>query len=289
MNILVTGAGGFIGSHLVDRLKKDGHRVCGVDVKPVANWIKGDSTPDFVWDSVDVRDLLNFLPVNINLCYHLGAVSRISPSIKDPIGTLQANAMGTAAVLSFCSQANARVIYAGSSTADEKPHINPYALSKWMGENLCQMWAELYGMRVRVARFYNVYGPREVADGPTATVVARLRSQYARGEQLTVTGDGSQRRDFIHVEDVVSGLITIADRGLSQPDFVFPLGSGQAFSIREIAKIIAKGDLSRISYIPRPLGELQKSLASNERTCHLLNWKPKHTLKEYLEGPNVSS
>ena len=213
MRILITGAGGFIGSHMVDRCVRDGHEVFAVDKKPHKEWIRGEKVPYKSLADLDVVDIEETRDISFDLCYHLAAESRIQPSFSDPMEYIHSNVLGTASILSYALNHGARVVYAGSSTADGDIHSNVYATSKMQGEGLCKTWSQCFGLHCDIARFYNVYGPRQIEDGRYATVIGIFERQCRNGESLTVTGDGKQRRDFTHVEDIVDGLVAIADKG----------------------------------------------------------------------------
>ena len=224
MRVLITGAGGFIGSHLVDQCKKDGHYVIGLDKKISEDWIRGNEEVDWSLGCMDVIDLVYHSHLNFDLCYHLAAESRIQPSFKNPFEYIRSNVLGTAAVLEAARKQNARVVYAGSSTADDDPNKNVYAMSKWQGEELCRTWIKCFNADVGIARFYNVYGARHIRSGPQATVIGIWERQWLAGEKLTVTGTGEQKRDFTAVEDIVSGLIAIAEKGGNEE---YSLGTGK--------------------------------------------------------------
>ncbi len=276
MRVLVTGAGGFIGSHLVDRCKADGHFVVGVDRKPLEEWTRGKRSCDYDFS----RDILcSDLVYDFDLCYHLAADARIQPSFNDPEEYVRNNVLGTACVLEWCRKVKARMVYAGSSTADSDTSLNVYATTKIQGEQLCRTWNRCFGVSVDIARFYNVYGPRQVEEGVWATVIGIFERQYRSGEKLTVTGDGLQRRDFTHVEDIVDGLVKIADRGKGGAE-VYSLGTGKNYSILEVAKMFCQPDW--IEFVPRRRGEARETRADYGKAWSVLGWKPTRSLEDYV-------
>jgi UDP-glucose 4-epimerase len=171
------------------------------------------------------------------------------------------------------------MVYAGSSTADDDVAKNVYATTKVQGEELCRAWSLCFGVKVDMARFYNVYGARQIEDGQYATVIGIFERQFRGGEKLTVTGDGSQRRDFTAVEDIVDGLVAIADRGRGDAS-VYGLGTGRNYSILEVARMFVPDD--RIRFIPRPPGESEVTLAGAARTDSMLGWLSNRWLEDYV-------
>lgn len=277
MRVLITGAGGFIGSHLADACVRRGWSVVGLDCKTWNEWTPASSKfARLVGDVSDAEDV-RLLP-EFDLCFHLAAEARIQPSFSLPMLTVRSNIMGTARILGRAAVSKARVVYAGSSTADSDHCLNVYAASKHAGEELCRTWSKSFGLSTAVARFYNVYGPRQVEEGRYATVIGIFERQRRMGLPLTVTGTGLQRRDFTHVEDIVEGLIEIAERGGSSGE-VYPLGSGVNHSILEVAEMFG----GKIKFLPKRPGEAEQTLADLEEASKL-GWWPRKKLRDYIEG-----
>ena len=277
MRVLITGAGGFIGSHMVDRCKRDGHHVTALDIKHIDDWIIGDHEPDEIYDEADVVDVLYHVG-EFDLCYHLAAESRIQPSFDIPVECVRSNVLGTAAVLDCARKYKARVVYAGSSTADDDVTKNVYAMVKYQGERLCKTWINCFGVSVGIARFYNVYGPRHIKEGVYATVVGIFERQWLNGEKLTVTGNGRHRRDFTHVDDIVEGLVAI---GNIKDNDIYALGTGTNHCILDVARMFV-ADEDRIEFIPRPRGESEVTIANIFDTSKKLGWLAKHSLGDYV-------
>ncbi|MCK9570090.1 NAD-dependent epimerase/dehydratase family protein [Candidatus Pacearchaeota archaeon] len=278
MKVLVTGAGGFIGSHLVDKLKSKGHYVIGLDRKCQDDWSVGQCIPDFPL-VMDIRHCMESRVLfrgSFDVCFHLAAESRIQPSFKDPLGCVADNVMGTANVLQLCVETGARMIYAGSSTADDDVSKNVYATSKYQGEQLCQTWLSCFGLPYHIARFYNVYGERQEEEGPLATVIGIWEKQYREGLALTITGTGTQRRDFTHVSDIVDGLYAIWE---TDPNVrVHSLGTNENHGLYELASMFN----APIKFIPRPPGESDETravLAGED-----LNWKAQNRIVDYVQS-----
>ena len=277
MRVLITGAGGFIGSHLVDKCKADGHYVIGLDKKLLLeDWVIGCDNADCYMTGVDVVDL-GSKECEFDLCYHLAAESRIQPSFKCPVKCVKSNVLGTAAVLQAAVDNSAGVVYAGSSTADDIAEKNVYAMSKWQGEELCRTWRRCFGITVDIARFYNVYGVRHLREGIYATVVGIFEKQLEEGNKLTVTGTGQQRRDFTAVEDIVDGLVAIAEKGNNGE---YRLGTGINCSVLDVARMFVNDD--QIEFIPRPPGESENTIANVQCTKDIIGWEAKKWLKNYV-------
>ncbi len=281
MNILVTGGLGFVGSHLVELLLSKGNNVTVID-----NLISESSSRDNMVDGVtywidDIRNINSAKYVessSFDIVFHLAALARIQPSFKDPTKYFSIDAMGTAEVLEFTRRSNAKLVYAGSSSAYGGPMLNPYAFAKYTGEQLCEMYSKVYDLSTVIARFFNVYGPRQPISGPYATVVGVFEGQTIRGESITITGTGEQRRDFTHVSDIVSGLCALSD-GLYSGK-VFNLGTGKNYSINELAKMFKPDN---IEYIPARPGEAKETLADIAQTKDSTGWKPESSLSQYVE------
>lgn len=276
MKVLVTGGAGFIGMNLIKRLVHEGCEVTSLD-----NYVTG-TTANHV-DGVtyihsDVRDI-DKVAREFDICYHLAALSRVQPSFVSPLRTYESNVTGTLAVLEYCRHNNIHVIYAGSSSKHQGHHQSPYSTTKFLGEELCKMYREVYGMVVDIARFYNVYGPGEIVDDDYAAVIGIFRRQKRDGVPLTVVGDGEQSRDFTHVDDIVDGLWRIGITNKSHND-AFELGSGVEYTINEVAGWFDHP----IEYIPQQKGNYRKSQRVNSDAIDMLGWKPVDRLKEYIEN-----
>ena len=145
-----------------------------------------------------------------DVIFHLAVMARIQPSFERPSETLDVNARGTVLICEYARKNKAKVVYAGSSSFYGGVYLNPYAFSKWQGEEACKMYSEIYGVVTGIARFFNVYGPRNPFIGQYTPVVAIFEEQMKNGDALTIVGDGDQRRDFTHVYDICEGLIAIS-------------------------------------------------------------------------------
>jgi UDP-glucose 4-epimerase len=292
MKYLVTGGAGFIGSHLTDKLLAEGHTVHVLDdmsTGVMENLAEAKKSDKFllIEEPIQFVGELYELPETYDAVFHLAAMARIQPSFDDPVKTYWSNAFGTMTMLDAARKTGARFIYSGSSTFYFDPYVNPYAFAKWQGELSCQMYARVYDVPVGVARFFNVYGPRQIEEGDYSTVIGVFEKQRREGESLTVTGTGEQRRDFTHVDDIVSGLIAIDEQFLQTNKYktasssYFALGTGENHSINEVAVLFAG---CKVEHIPARPGEADTTLADIQYTKDTLGWKPTHTLEDYIKN-----
>lgn len=277
MKVLVTGGNGFIGTNLIERLVKEGYDVWSLDnltTGNLSNYVKGCTY--HYKDIEDIDELSSF-----DLCFHLAGLSRIQPSFHEPSETFRVNTLGTQKVVEWCRKNNVKLVYAGSSSKHHDPYQSPYACYKYLGEEVCKMYRKVYKMNIEIARFYNVYGPREVIDGDWAAVIGIWRRQIRDGEPLTIVGDGEQRRDFTHVDDIVDALIKIG-LGDSNHEDAWELGTGINYSVNEVAQMFVKRFECKINYIPDQKGNYRETLRENNDSIELLGWQPKDRLKDYI-------
>lgn len=279
MNIIVTGGVGFVGTNLVKRLKAEGHRVIVIDdysIGNVQNQIEG----------------VRYLPMNVeqidfikgdevDLCFHLAALSRIQPSFEKPSLFFRSNLSGTEAVCEWARKWNVKVVYSGSSSQWHDPFQSPYAMYKKLGEDVCKMYKKVFGCDIEIARFYNVYGPYEITDGEWAAVIGKWRGNVLKGEPITIVGDGEQRRDFTHIDDIIDGLIKIAF-GTETHEDAWELGTGFNYSLNEVADMFVEKFAVQKIYIPNQRGNYRETKRENNDTLERLGWKPSDKLKDYI-------
>lgn len=271
---LVTGGLGFVGSNLVDRLINLGWNVHVVD--DLSSGTVEHKNPDATYTIADFKDYLSVSDESVDVVFHLAAEARIQPSFEDPLYTCHNNSHGSAVVAEFARQSSCKVVYAGSSSFYGGVYLNPYAFAKWQGEEVFKMYSAVYNSSCGIARFFNVYGPRNPLIGQYTPVVAIFEEQTKASRTLTVVGDGKQRRDFTHVYDICDGLIAI-----SKGDWrgeVFNLGTGTNHSINELAEMFG-GDTK---HLPPRQGEAQETLADISFTTEKTGWTPQHTLEDYV-------
>ena len=207
MKILVTGGAGFIGTHLIDRLLQEGHEVHSLDNYDSGTQNNHIDGCNYVCG--DIEEIEYWKGDNFDLVYHLAALSRIQPSFENPTETFRVNTIASLAVAEWALHNNIKVVYSGSSSRWHDPYQSPYACFKHMGEEIYKLYKKVYNLNVEICRFYNVYGPKEIVDGDWAAVIGIWRRQVRDGLPITIVGDGEQRRDFTHVEDIVDGLIKV--------------------------------------------------------------------------------
>lgn len=276
MNVLVTGGCGFVGSHLVDALVERGDRVTVLDNLATSNGEWLNPRAEFLLR--DVRHRLSDLEHTPKIIYHMAALARIQPSFSRPYETVDVNAGGTLQVLEYARLVEARVVYAGSSSFYGGPLKNPYAYSKWVGEEHCKMYSRLYGVSTAVARFFNVYGPRQVGSGDNATLIGIFETLRRAGRPLTVTGDGQKKRDFTHVSDIVSALVRMGERPWYGEEF--DLGRGKNYSVNEVAAMFG----GPVQYVAERPGEAEATLADTAAAREKLGWEPAENLPDYVRS-----
>ncbi len=292
---LVTGAAGFIGSHLVERLLADGHPVIAVDdlsigrAENLSFAEKAASEQRFFFHQRDVAgDGLGDLFDGADWVFHLAALADIVPSIERPLAYHRANVEGTIRALESARAAGAkRFVYAASSscygipetvptpeTAPASP-MYPYALTKWVGERYVLHWAQTYGLPAVSLRLFNVFGPRHRTTGAYGAVFGVFLAQKLAGKPFTVVGDGSQSRDFTYVSDVADAFVTAAASDLSGE--ALNVGSGGHYSVNRLVELLG-GD---VVHVPRRPGEPDVTFADTARIEALLGW---HARVPFDEG-----
>lgn len=280
MNILVTGGAGFIGTNLIKRLLADGHNVISFD-----NYSSG-SIYNHQPGAQYVNGVINPLPFllaeqEFDLCYHLAAMARIQPSFVHTTAYFNNNVALTQQVLQGSSEHDYKVIYAGSSSKYGGVHSSPYANFKWLGEQLCEMYHNTLGVDVLIARFYNVYGTHEITQGEQAALIGKWRHLVETNEMIPIVGDGQQSRDFTHVDDIVDGLIRMADYDGDCMDF--DLGRNQPYMINEVFDMFKQRfDHIKSYYIDDQPGNYAYCKADYQKAQYELRWTPTRNLPDYI-------
>lgn len=291
MKCLVTGGAGFIGSNLVDRLVNDGHDVLVIDNESATAHEHFYYNPKVKYYKYDINDYVNTRPLynGVDYVFHLAAESRIQPTLENPVLAVETNTRGTAQVLQCSKEAGVnRVMYSSTSSAYGLANLpplvetmvedclNPYSVSKVAGEKLCQMYTDLFGLETVCFRYFNVYGPREPVKGQYAPVIGLFLRQLRAGEPLTIVGDGEQRRDFTHVNDIVEANILSMTK--ATPGELYNVGTGLNHSVLELANMIS----GNVTFIPARPGEAKESLANNDK-LKSLGWKQTIKLEDYIK------
>ena len=280
MNILVTGGAGFVGTNLIKRLLKDGHNVVSLDNYSTGTEENHQEGCKYIY--ADIRDVIDFsyFMEKPDVIYHLGAIARIQPSFVNPAPTLETGILGTMNVLEWVRELEnkPKLIFAGSSSVHSGKLKNPYTFSKNVADDMCMLYKEHFDVDVSICRFYNVYGPHQLTEGEYCTVVGIFERQYKEGVELTITGDGEQRRDFTHIDDIVEGLILTSESETSHK--TIELGRGHNHSINELAEMFGCG----FTYIPKRPGEAEVTLCDTSVAKKDIGYNPKVNLEDYVKG-----
>jgi UDP-glucuronate 4-epimerase len=301
--VLVTGAAGFIGSHLTERLLNIGYQVIGLDnfddyyspVLKLDNIQSLQATDGFQMVQGDVRDtglLARIFSENeIAVVAHLAARAGVRPSLEQPLLYQDINIGGTISILE-ASRASAvkQFIFASSSSVygvsetdlfNEETSglypISPYAASKASAEIHCHTYSRLYSLPVTVLRLFTVYGPRQRPE----MAIHRFVRLMEQGEEVAFFGDGATNRDYTYIDDIVAGF-EAALTYRREPFQVFNLGGGRAVELNYLIKVIeeALGKKARITYLPQPPGEMPSTLADISKASAVLGYQPRTALEE---------
>tara|TARA_R100000008_G_scaffold65633_1_gene42597 strand:+ start:204 stop:1133 length:930 start_codon:yes stop_codon:yes gene_type:complete len=296
---LVTGGAGFIGSNIVDRLIDNGIEVIVLDnlstgkrenVNRKAKFIKCDISIAPVF----VNNLVGFsipkVMEGVDVVFHTAAMARVQPSIEDPLSFDTANVHGTLNILHCAHLAGVKkVIYSASSSAygnaSEFPTpethptnpLSPYGLQKYVGEQYCRMFSQVYGLDTACLRYFNVYGERMLLEGAYCLVLGIFAQQLLEGKPMTINNDGEQRRDFTYVGDVVDANILAAMHEDKLNGEVFNIGNGANYSVNEVAKMFGGKSIQGKSVL-----EPFETLANNNKAKQILGWKPKGDLPTWI-------
>ena len=278
--VLVTGGCGFIGHALTLELIKRGYDVDVIDNLSIGKEARIPKGCNFLGG--DIRGMDNQDDKPYIYIFHLAALSRIQPSFQNPTLTFSVNVDGTKKVVEYAYQNKSKLIYAGSSSRWHNPMLSPYAMSKHMGEEWIKMYKGVYDLNAEIVRFYNVYGQGELMDSHMAAVIGVWRAQVKKNYPITIIGDGKQRRDFTHIDDIVDGLIRVAESDKGHD--AWELGTGKNYSINEVADMfIEKFNCVKV-YMTDQKGNYRETLRVNSDAIDMLGWQPTDKLKEYING-----
>lgn len=276
--ILVTGGAGFIGSNLCEKLAEDPKNI----VYSLDNYSTGtqdNHVPNInylVGETASIEGLVNFKPDYI---YHLGEYSRVEQSFDDIEKVWRYNKDGIFAVLQFCRKTGAKLIYAGSSTKFGDGGLgrsqSPYAWTKASNTELVENYGNWFNVPYAIVYFYNVYGKREIATGKYATLIALFKQKTLNDEPLTIVSPGTQKRNFTHIDDIISGLVLVGENGYGDE---FGIGYPESYTILEIAQMFG----GEIIMLPERKGNRMIADIVTEKT-EALGWKAVKSIKDYIK------
>lgn len=287
---IVTGGAGFIGSNLTDFLIERGDEVVIID--DLSTGLEENINPKAEFVNADIRDFKKIEPFfkGADYVFHLAALARVQPSIENPILYHDVNVNGMINVLEASRVHKVKkYVFSASSSAygnqEEMPlredmpanPISPYALHKYIGEEYAKLYNEIYGLPTVSLRYFNVYGDRQPLEGAYCLVMGIFANQRLRGEKMTITGTGENRRDFTSVKDVVQANVLAAEKDNVGEGEVINIGRGNNYSVNELAAMIG-GPTINIE----PRIEPKETLADNSRARELLGWEPTVDLEDWI-------
>ena len=311
MHVVVTGAAGFIGSHVVERLLARGDSVLGIDnfdpfyspAEKRANLAPAGASPRFRLAELDLADgaaleaALDAYPQPLDAFIHLAAKAGVRPSIADPLGYARANVLGTQALLGEAERrrigrfvfASSSSVYGNSATvpfnesAAAVDPVSPYAATKRAGELLCAVHQHLYGGSMLCLRFFTVYGPRQRPD----LAIRKFATLMTGGKRIQLFGDGSTERDYTWVDDIVDGVVAALDRGAATPEEfeIVNLGGSRATSLGRLVELLSEAlgirpEIERL--LPQP-GDVDRTWADVAKAQRLLGYRPAVLIEEGIK------
>ena len=289
--VIVTGGAGFIGSHIVDLLVGEGHEVHIVDDMSAGK--EENINPKAVFHKVDIRDQQKLTTIFAGATYvfHEAAQPRVQYSIENQVETNDINVNGLLSVLEACRiNGVKRLVFASSSAIYGEPEVlptdesmptnpmSPYATHKYIGEVYLKLYSKIYNLETVCLRYFNVYGPRFDPSGAYPLVIGYFMKRMREGETLTITGDGTQTRDFVHVSDVArANLFAMKSEKVGRGE-VINIGGGRRYSMNHIASLIG----GQVEYIT-PRLEPHDTEANIIKAKDLLDWAPAITLEDGIK------
>ena len=278
--VLVTGGCGFIGRALTNELIKREYEVDVIDNLSIGNEAVIPEGCTFLGG--DIRGMSNIADKPYDYIFHLGALSRIRPSFKNPFQTFSVNVDGTRQVIEYAERNRSKLIFASSSSIHNGGTISPYTMSKYLGEQWCKLYAFNYGLNVHIARLYNVYGEGELVNSHMAAVIGLFRRAVKKDEPILIHGTGRQRRDFTHIEDIVDGLIRIAEYDAVKYE-IWELGTGSHYSINDLYDMFRRRFTTLEKTIVADVdGNYPDSLCTDKKAVNILGWQPVDRLNDYI-------
>ena len=302
MNILVTGAAGFIGSHLCERLLRDNHRVVGLDnldsyydVRLKHGNLARLQNPNFAFEEADIRDRARLSEIfdanRFERVVHLAARAGVRPSIENPALYCDVNVTGTTNVFECARMTETPVVFASSSSvyggSTRVPYreddaclnaISPYAATKRAGELMAFTYGHLYNLPIVALRFFTVYGPRQRPD----MAIALFTKRVLDSQPITLFGDGTTARDYTFVDDIVNGVVAATERAPTLGGEIFNLGNSQTVQLKQLIEVIenATGKTARIEWKPNQPGDVPLTFADISHAQKLLDYAPQTKIED---------
>jgi UDP-glucose 4-epimerase len=297
---LVTGGLGFIGSHIVQELVRQGHRVRVLDNLSTGrtnNLAEVGEEVEFLRGDITDPDSLRTALAGVDTVFHEAALASVPRSLERPLDTHAVCATGTLLLLDQARRAGVRrVVYAASSSAygnplregakretDPPQPLSPYAAAKLAGEHYCRAFYESFGLETVCLRYFNVFGPRQDPNGPYAAVIPRFITAMLAGQQPLLYGDGRQSRDFTYIDNVVQANLLAAEAPQA-PGKVLNVGSGHSTSLLDLVRLLNEQLGTSISprHEPTRTGDVKDSLADISQSQAVLGFDPQIDLPEGL-------
>jgi len=291
--ILITGGAGFVGSHLADALVED-NDVHVLDDLSAGNPHHVPEQASFYHEDIRDSTILDELTGDVDIVFHQAAIVSVQQSIEQPDACHEVNTDATIQLLELARERDFRVVLASSAAVyghperlpieepDSKTPTSPYGIDKQTIDRYAQVYNTLYDVETVALRYFNIYGPRQRA-GDYGGVISIFRDQALADDPITIEGDGSQTRDFVHVDDVVAANLQAATT--DQTGEAYNIGSGTQTSIQELAETIravAGSDSEIVHTQPRP-GDIEHSVADISKARQELGFEPTYSLPEGLE------
>ena len=296
MKAIVTGGAGFIGSNLVDKLIEQGHEVVVIDNLLTGNLDNVNPKATFIKRSITNKDLITDSRVKgADVVFHVAAMARVQPSIENPLRYHDVNVTGTLNMLKMCVENNIKkFVFSSSSSVYGDTAIfptpedttlrpmSPYALHKLMGEQYCELFQKLFGIQCVSLRYFNVYGERQPTEGAYCLVMGVFAQQMKNKQDLTINGDGEQKRDFTYVGDVVNANITASQKDFDEHK-VFNIGAGDNKSVNHIADLFLAEYMGGKKVHNDPVIEPRQTLADNQKAYLDLGWESTNDFDEWCK------
>ncbi|MEK7538932.1 MAG: NAD-dependent epimerase/dehydratase family protein [Patescibacteria group bacterium] len=280
--ILVTGGAGFIGSHLCERLAKEGHHVISLD-----NYFAGSKENHVLgveYREGHTKDIEQYIPEQVDIVYHLGEYARVAKSLEEPETVFALNMLGTLGVLEFWRKRKCKLVYAGSSTkqADERAdgvlgrNLSPYTWAKAANSDLVANYGRWYKLPYAITYFYNVYGPRERSATERGTFIETCRQNYLQGVPHKIASPGTQTRAFTHVSDTVAGIVLVGEKGEHEE---YGISAKEVHSLLDVANMFG----GEIEMLPQTKSTRSTGTTDTSK-IEMLGWKQQYKLEDYVKS-----